>query len=753
MPKANEPSKRHEAKDAPTASSTLNLTWMIRALRKSWHLVLASVFAMGIASVLYTKSLPKVYEAQALIEFVPDVIRPLGGKDDSSRFWGMLIDNREYYETQYNLMTSDLVLSQIVRDLSLQSDAEFVGRKMSEPMALEDAVALLRDRVRVEPLRSSRLVYVRCEDTNPTLAVKICDAVAKGYVRQNRDKQLRGTSEAAEWLSGQLDHFKGELETNENQLHEFKKSNDLPSSSPDEVSKMIRLEMQHYDEALSRTRTRRQELMARQAELSKVSSETPDQLPASELLGNSFLSTLRTQYQAGIRERRELIAEGKGENHQAVRRADEKIAAAKRDLMEEIRNIQGSVARDVSVISRQEGGEVTLYEAARKKAVDLNLKELEYHRIDRQRVQNEKLYGVLLDQLKEADLARMMNVETVRVVDHPVTPKSPIRPKLPANAGVGLALGLLLGIGIAIAREQLDSSIKAPEDVEEHLGLSFLGVFPQVGSTPRKIKGGAKPRRIVSEKLAPELLIHEKPLSPLAESARAVRTNLLFMNPDSPPKVILVSSAAPAEGKTTVACSIAITMAQSGKRVCLVDCDLRRPRLHRIFGRAGDSGVTSVILGEASVKEVALPTIVDNLFCIPSGPLPPNPAEVLHSERFKEFLDMVADHFDQVIIDSPPVAAVADAAVMSTLVDGVVFVVRAFSTARALVQHGLRSLLDVDAPIFGVVLNAVDLEKHHTYYQYYYYKREGYAQRDRGMGRTAEAEPQEPPVSPPSSLN
>ena len=352
MPKANEPSKRREAKDAQTASSTLNLTWMIRALRKSWHLVLASVFAMGIASVLYTKSLPKVYEAQALIEFVPDVIRPLGGKDDSSRFWGMLIDNREYYETQYNLMTSDLVLSQIVRDLSLQTDAEFVGRKMAEPMALEDAVALLRDRVRVEPLRSSRLVYVRCEDTNPTLAVKICDAVAKGYVRQNRDKQLRGTSEAAEWLSGQLDHFKGELETNENQLHEFKKSNDLPSSSPDEVSKMIRLEMQHYDEALSRTRTRRQELMARQAELSKVSSDTPDQLPASELLGNSFLSTLRTQYQAGIRERRELIAEGKGENHQAVKRVDEKIAAAKRDLMEEIRNIQGSVARDVAVISR-----------------------------------------------------------------------------------------------------------------------------------------------------------------------------------------------------------------------------------------------------------------------------------------------------------------------------------------------------------------------------------------------------------------
>jgi succinoglycan biosynthesis transport protein ExoP len=202
------------------------------------------------------------------------------------------------------------------------------------------------------------------------------------------------------------------------------------------------------------------------------------------------------------------------------------------------------------------------------------------------------------------------------------------------------------------------------------------------------------------------------------------------MNPDKPYRTLLVTSAAPSEGKTTIACSIAIALAQGGQRVCIVDCDLRRPRLHRIFDRVGDHGLTNVLVGEATLDEVAKPTVVDNLWSIPAGAIPPNPADILHSERLKRLLAEIASKFDRVIIDSAPLVAVTDSAIISTLADGTVFVVRAFKTSKHLSAQGLRVLRDVDAPVVGAVLNAVDLnrQEYSYYYHYYYYKqREGYA--------------------------
>ena len=246
---------------------------------------------------------------------------------------------------------------------------------------------------------------------------------------------------------------------------------------------MIRMEMQDYDGALTRTRMRRQELAARHGELAKITTENPDQVPASELLSNAFLSGLRTQYQQAERERAELIAEGKGENHPAVKKADEKLALTKSQLLSEIKNIQGAVARDLSIIERQENGEASLYEGARKKAVDLNLKELEFHRLDRMRAQNEKLYAVLLEQMKEADLRRMMNTNNIRLVDSAQEPKDPIAPHVSTNVGIAVLVGLIIGLALAIVREQLDNTLKTPQDIEQKLGVTFLG--PLAGDRAR----------------------------------------------------------------------------------------------------------------------------------------------------------------------------------------------------------------------------------------------------------------------------
>ena len=714
----------------PESVALSGLITSLRAVRKNWAIILGIVLIAGAASLAYSKTLPKIYEAQTLIEFDPDVIKPLGNKADPIVGWSAIWDTREYYETQYRIMQSDRVLSAVVRDLALQNDPGFLGYTPTSPAPLDSTIVNLRGRFTVEPIKGSRLVLIKVQDTRPDQARRLSDAITRVYIQQNLDKTVSATGDTVVWLSGQLDHFKQELEQTENSLHEFKKQNDLPSSTLEDLSKMIRLEMGDYDSALSRTRLRHAELAARHGELAKITAENPDQVPASELLSNGFLGGLRTQYQAALRERAEHVAEGKGENHPAVKKADEKLSLARQQLLAEIRNIQGAVARDLAIIQRQEGGETALYEGARKKAVELNLKELEFHRLDRMRAQNEKLYALILDQMKEADLRRMMNTNNIRMVDAANEPKSPISPHVSTNVGIALLIGLVIGLALAIGREQLDNTLKTPEDVEQRLGVTFLGILPEIeaGEDGSSTKPKRRSRRVSPSEHAPELLVHERPTSGIAEAARALRTNLMFMNPDNPYKRILVTSAAPAEGKTTVAVSIAVSLAQGGQRVCIIDCDLRRPRLHRVFNRAGDIGLMNAILGECSIDDVAKPTVVPNLYCIPCGPIPPNAADVVSSDKFRRLLDEVSARFDRVVLDSPPVIAVTDSAIASTLVDGVIFVVRAFKTSVNLCRSGLRTLRDVDAPIAGAVLNAVNLNRHeYNYYHYYYYKREGYA--------------------------
>jgi capsular exopolysaccharide synthesis family protein len=349
------------------------------------------------------------------------------------------------------------------------------------------------------------------------------------------------------------------------------------------------------------------------------------------------------------------------------------------------------------------------------------------------------MYNTLLERMKEADLARMMNVNNVRLIDAPILPKSHIKPLTLVNVGIGALIGLVLGLGLAILREQLDSSVKTPADIEEKLGLTFLGMLPSLEEEgPAKVLGRPRRRPELQRKPGddPALYVHQRPLSGVAEAARSLRTNLMFMSPDKPFRMLLVTSSAPTEGKTTVACGIAIAMAQAGHRVCIVDCDLRRPRIHRVLGRPGSDGVTSVLVGEATIDDVITPakagpagTEIPNLWCIPAGSPPPNPADLLHSEAFKKLLKELGERFDRVIIDSPPLAAVTDSAIISTLVDATIFVIRAQATSWQLARQGLRALHDVDSRIAGAVLNAVDFRNgDYSYYyqQYYYYRREGY---------------------------
>lgn len=708
------------------------------SVRKNW--LLASIITLTVTAgvAFYTFGQRRIYEVSATILFDPRVPRPLGSQvqvDDSGNYW----NNKEYYKTQQWMIQSMRVASQVVRDFELNKDAAFIGnlpastsRPPAKGVSVESAAQLLTSRLSVEPIKDSRLTTVKYQDANPARATKILGALVDAYAQDNLDDLFESATTAADWLRNQVGTLRGDLESSEMALHEYKKSRNILSLSLDDQSNMLRGQMSQLSQALTQVRTQREKTAARLAELMKLRDVDPSTLPALELLDNPMLSSLRGSYIDATKELNALRASGLGENHPEVKRLQARADTGKGALLNEVLNIQGAYQRDLEARDKEIAGLSGLYARAEAQALDLNLLEIEYNRLRRAKETNEKLFGIVIERSKESDLTRMLRVNNIRVVDRPLEPKRPVSPNLPLNLAFGLAFGLTLGLGVAIAKEQLDRSLRTPEDVEHELGQPFLGLLPQVGQgpaehSPYQSRRGRKRPQVDEETGAPELFVFNRPASGTAEAARAIRTNILFTSPDQAYNTLLITSAGPSEGKTTVACSIAITMAQAGQRVVLVDCDLRRPRVHRVFGRSNEQGLTTALLDVSAEATMANESVVPNLSFISTGPIPPNPAELLQSAAFKALLERLRGRYDRVVLDSPPLVPVTDAAILSTLVDGTILVVRASQTTRELARRALRALRDVSGRIVGVVLNAVDLEsRNYGYYRYYEYKHEGY---------------------------
>ncbi len=447
----------------------------------------------------------------------------------------------------------------------------------------------------------------------------------------------------------------------------------------------------------------------------------PTELPAQELLDSQVLKGLRADYIRAKQQKEALVGAGKGENHPSVRAAASVVEISRTALLAEVKNIREALRRDVDAKRREEGGLAGLFSRAKTQALELNRLGLEYRRLERSKNNTEKVYSLVLERSKESDLTRYMRFNNIRVIDDALAARSPIKPRTPLNLALGGALGLFFGFFAAFGRNALDRTFKSGEDVESHLGLTMLGVLPLTSNPGRRARRG---KRAI---LGDELVIHRKPNSSAAEAARALRTNLMFTSPDNPQQLLMVTSGGPLEGKTTVACWIATAMAQAGKKVLLIDSDLRRPRLHRIFGRTNDRGVSTYLLEESALEQDNLASEVPNLDVITAGPGVPNPAELLQSERFGSLLAKLRQRYDRIILDTPPVNAVTDAAILSTKVDGVLLIVRAHTTTRDSARHSVRALVDVSDKLLGVVLNAFDQRRagygygYGAYrYQYYY---------------------------------
>ena len=372
--------------------------------------------------------------------------------------------------------------------------------------------------------------------------------------------------------------------------------------------------------------------------------------------------------------------------------------------------------REVADTERQLGA---LIAGAKRESFELNRRQIDFSKLKREQDNNQRLYDIVLARLKDTELFGHQANNNVSVLDAALVNRSPVKPNRKTVVVIAVIIGLIGGLGLALFFEYLDNTVKTHDDIEKFLGVSFLGLVPSIREQGQENLTKAESGR------NRDLHSHRRPKSSVAECVRSIRTNLLFMTPDTHLKRLLITSAGPQEGKTTVATNIAITMAQSGSRTLLVDTDMRRPRIHRAFGIVNDSGMSSLIVGQAKPEDVIRETIVPNLYLLPCGPVPPNPAELLHTQRFKQIVQELDGMFDRVIFDSPPVGAVADALILSGDVDGVVIVVKAGRTVREVALRTKMSLDDVNARIFGVVMNDVDLERR-GYGYYYYYQRYGY---------------------------
>lgn len=686
-------------------SAPLDLRELLRAaLRFKWFIVSVAVAGAAVAA-LWTMRQPKVYEAVGIVEFDPRPSRPLGDDvqdvvDPVSSYWTL----KEFYATQLRVLQSRTLAQRVVLELGLHHDPDFVGE---ESGAERKAAQQLLRRMDVRMINDTRLVEVSVEANDPERAAMLANAVIDAYIEKTLEDRTRASVSALEWLGEQLTSLRRELDESEMALHHFKEEHDVLSVSMEDRQNLVAREIEAFNAALTEARQARIRLAARADRLRQSLEVDPLGVAVPEGTEGASTAQLQEALRAKLADRAALGSRY-GANHPQMKALTEEVQALREQLASTLQGIARGALADLREARQIETNLRAAVRDAHDAGLQLNLQEIEYLRLHRDRENKAKLYQVVLERNTETDLMRMSHQQAVRVVDPAIPPETASRPNVPMNTAFGVLLGLALGLGVAFAGSLMDRRLKGPKDVEE-FGIAILGILPRID---RDSGEGFE-----------DLVAYRQPMSQAAECCRTIRTNLTFMSPDDPITSFVVTSATPREGKTTVAANVAISMANAGQRVLLIDTDLRRPRVHKAFHLGNEQGVTSVAMGAVGLSSGVQSTMVDGLDVLTSGPVPPNPSELLHGRGFAALVRDALTKYDKVILDSPPLGAVTDAAILSTIVQGVLIVTKTEKTTRDGLKHVIRQLEAVSARILGAVVNNVDAARSSEgYYQYYRYR-------------------------------
>ncbi len=551
----------------------------------------------------------------------------------------------------------------------------------------------------VTPVRNSRLVDISMTSTDPELAADLANAHARAYMEQNLEYRFSASKEATDWLEGQLAEQRKKVEASEAELQRYKEQHD--AVAVEDRQNIVVQRLADLNSAATKAKTTRIEKEALYNQLKAIqNSNALDSFPA--VLGNEYIQKLKSDLGDQQRQQAEL-SEKYGDRHPEMVKVRSAIQSAEAKLQIEINKVVQSVKSEYDTAAAQERTLVGALDGGKSEALSLNRKGIEFSVLQREAESNRQVYEALLQRTKETGISGERKASNIRVVDPAEVPSAPFLPRRQQDLTTAAFSGLVLALGLVFLFEYLDSRIKSPQELRAQLNVPFLGMVPSID-----IKAGA--------------LLHDGVPPNFAEAIRGVRTNVLFSSADDGVRHIVVTSAGPGEGKSMFSSNLAVSLAQAGQRVLHVDADMRRPRVHAIFDISQEPGLSNLLVGDCKPSEAIRKTAVQNLCVLPAGMIPPNPAELLGSKRCEEFFATLGQSFDWVILDSPPVLAVADASILANTATGVVFVVGADQTSRQAARAALEQLEAVQAHVIGAVLNRVDLEKNPYYYSAYYRK-------------------------------
>ena len=693
-------------------------------LRKHQWLVLSFMLAVVTIVSIATFRMQPVYVATTRIELGRENanILPFQGTDS----YDYMLDLENYIETQSKILTSETLALQTIRTGVLTGQPQF---QSSDPSSEAIATGSLANQKRpaelgaflgslsVRRVPNSRLMDISFEATSPELAAQVVNAHIRNYIDQNRRSHYDATTAATTWLTDQLDELKIKVKNSEdarldyerkNQIWEIDDKQNLTTQRLSEISRQL-IETQG-------DRMRKQSLFefAKQGDVDLV-PQIRDSNGVQDLLRKR--SDLNGQYTEAINQY--------GPNFPKVQRIQSQLKEIDQSLDREKRAVLVRLGSDYHEAQQREQLLMHTLDQQKSEANLMSGRMVQYNILKRDAEAEKALYDGLLTKLKEAGISAALQSSNIRIVDPAMIPSFPSRPAKARNVALAFLVGLVGGIGLAILREYMDNTVKTPDDIETLARLPSLAVVPEFQDSQRDGR-----RKTLKEALGNgharqvELVAQHLPKSQMSEAFRALRTALLLSQAGRPPQVILVTSALPREGKTTAAANLAVTLAQLGDRTLLIDADLRKPGIGRLLNMTSGkyAGLSSYLAGVSSLDLVTVQhPSVPNLSAIPTGPLPPNPADLLSSHRLADAIAQLRAKFKFIVIDTPPVMAATDAVILSVQADGVLLVVRSGETPKEAFTRTRDLLVSVKCRLLGVVLNAVNSNAPDYYYSYRYY--------------------------------
>ena len=705
---------------------TLGDYWRILRKRK-WTLIVSLVVVVTAAALISLRMTP-IYDAVARISISTQASSILNFKgnqqysEPNNEDQGMLI------ATQVNILQSNSLALLVIHNLGLNNRSEFAGKdrpttggvpvsgSSPETLGREDQlIGAFHSNLNVLPVPNTAIIEIKYSSPDPRLAAEVANATANTFIEQNIKARFDSTMQAADWLSKQLADLQIKVETSQTRLIEYQKEHGIVGTDDKQ-----NLTFEKLNE-LGKQLTQAQADRIQKESLYQIAKGTnPDAL--ASVLQDPALATLRQQ-QTQLQTQYALLRTQFGSEYPKVLEVRNQFNEISKAYQEEL---QSGVLRVQSeyytAVKREQMLKAALDEQTAV-ANQLDQNAIEYRILKQEADSNRQLYDGLLEKLKEASLAAGLNSSNIRIVDKARIPLFPARPNVPRNMLFAVLLGVVGGVAVAFALEAVDTTVRTPDQAQSLSGLPVMAVIPFKAEVSGAKTQGAGSRLLLTAKQssmrAGALVSYLEPQSEISEAYRTLRTSILLSSAGHPPQVLVFTSALPQDGKTMTSVNTAFVMAKQGKRVLLIDADLRRPSIHKVFGLRPEVGLSNVLSGGANWKDAVQPTMEATLFLLPSGPLPPHPSELLGSGLMQDLMREWRKEYDHILIDSPPVLSVTDAVLLAVQADMVTLVVRSGQTTMGAVRNARDLLLHLKAPLRGIVLNAFDLQSPDYYYYYY----------------------------------